>query len=85
MIPFENFSVLNFSPDYRKWVSGEMTAAATADKVATAEVAMGAAASKTAASEVASLLRVTGWLVALFPVLLLILLLLCFSVPVSPR
>ena len=82
MFPFENSSVSIFSPYCRKWASGEMAAAAvTAEKVAAAEVAMGAAAKKTAASEVASSSRVTIWLVASFPVLSLILLLLCFSVP----
>ena len=73
MFPFKNSSVFSFSPDDRKWASGAMAVAVVA-------AATRAAAGKTSA-KVDSLLRVTGWLVALFAVLSSTSLILCFSVP----
>ena len=76
MLPFENISVSIFSPDDKKWSSGEMV------ETTAVAVAAGATEAKNMASIVASWSRVEVWLVASFAALLFILLILCFSVQV---
>ena len=74
--PFRKYLSVHFSPDDKKWSSGEMV------ETTAVAVAAGATEAKNMASIVASWSRVEVWLVASFAALLFILLILCFSVQV---